>query len=73
MVQRFEILSAWRRKYAPGVTHNAEHLWYLELPAPRPVVLNPAEHCAYRWLELEEAVEAVASWTNREALLRLRD
>ena len=71
-VRRFEIWPEWRRKFAPGVTENAEYLWYLELPEPAPVTLNAREHRAYRWFELEEAIRAVAFWTNREALERLR-
>ncbi|HEU4617528.1 MAG TPA: dihydroneopterin triphosphate diphosphatase [Gammaproteobacteria bacterium] len=69
---RFEIWPEWRRKFAPGVTENVEHLWYLELPARVPVALDAQEHRAYRWFSLEEAIRAVASWTNREALERLR-
>ena len=68
----FPILPEWRRKYAAGVEENVEHLWYLELPEIAPVTLDPREHRAYRWFALEEAIEAVGSWTNREALERLR-
>lgn len=68
----FPILPAWRKRYAPGVRENLEHLWYLELPAPAPVTLNTSEHSAYLWLPLEEAAAKVASWTNRDALLALR-
>lgn len=70
--RRFPILPSWRSRYAPEVTENLEHWWYLELPARVPVRLNPAEHRAYCWLELEAAIAKVASWTNREALERLR-
>lgn len=68
----FPILPAWRERYAPDVTENVEHLWYLEVPAVSEVSLNAEEHAGCRWLALEEAIEAVASWTNREALERLR-
>jgi dATP pyrophosphohydrolase len=44
----------------------------LPLPERSPVVLDPAEHVAYRWVPLEEAIRSVTSWTNREALERLR-
>jgi dATP pyrophosphohydrolase len=70
--QRFPILPAWRTRYAPGTDSNLEHLWYLELPARQPIRLNTAEHTAYCWLPLEDAIARVASWTNREALERLR-
>jgi dATP pyrophosphohydrolase len=68
----FPILPAWRGRYAADVHENLEHLWYLELPAPEPITLNPREHRAYRWLPLEAAIAKVWSWTNREALEPLR-
>jgi dATP pyrophosphohydrolase len=72
-VQRsFPILPAWRSRYSPDVTSNTEHLWYVELPEVRAVRFEPAEHVAYLWLPLDAAIEKVASWTNREALERLR-
>ena len=71
-INRFPILSAWRHRYAPGVTENREHLLYLEVPAAGAVTLNSDEHVAYRWMGLEEAIVEAASWTNREALERLR-
>jgi dihydroneopterin triphosphate diphosphatase len=73
-VQRsFPILPAWRSRYAPDVHSNLEHLWYLEVPEVRAVRLAPSEHVAYLWLPVEAAIEKVASWTNREALQRLKD
>jgi dATP pyrophosphohydrolase len=70
-VRRFEIWPEWQHKFGPGVTENTEYLWYLELPERAPVILNAGEHRAYRWFELAEAIQRVASWTNREALERL--
>ena len=73
-VQRsFPILPAWRSRYAPGVQSNVEHQWYLEVPEVRAVKIEPTEHVAYLWLPVEAAIERVASWTNREALQRLKD
>jgi dihydroneopterin triphosphate diphosphatase len=73
-VQRsFPILPAWRSRYAPGVDLNVEHQWYLEVPKVRAVQIEPTEHVAYLWLPVEAALEKVASWTNREALQRLKD
>lgn len=69
----FPILPAWRSRYAPGVDANVEHQWYLEVPEPRAVQLEPTEHVAYLWLPIDGAIERVASWTNREALQRLKD
>jgi dATP pyrophosphohydrolase len=68
----FPILPAWRSRFAPGVESNLEHLWYLEVPAVRPVTIAPREHAAYLWLPIDGAIEKVASWTNREALQRLK-
>ena len=39
----------------------------------RAVRLAPDEHVAYLWLPVDAAIEKVASWTNREALQRLKD
>jgi dATP pyrophosphohydrolase len=73
-VQRsFPILPAWRSRYAPGVDSNVEHQWYLEVPEVRAVQIEPGEHVAYLWLPIDGAIEKVASWTNREALQRLKD
>ena len=72
-VQRsFQILPEWRARYGAGVDTNVEHLWYLELPERRAVTLAPNEHVGYAWLALDDAIHKVASWTNREALERLR-
>jgi dATP pyrophosphohydrolase len=69
--RRFPILPAWRSRYASGVSENTEYLWYLELAGRQPVTLNPAEHSVYRWLPLDEAIDAATSWTNRQGLERL--
>ena len=72
VTRRFPIRPEWRGRYAPGVTENLEHLFYLELPEACCVTLNADEHIAWRWMDLENAIGKVASWTNREALERLR-
>lgn len=68
VTRRFAILPEWRARYAPGVTENVEHRWYLEVEAPVAVEIRPTEHRAYRWLPLADAIAIAASWTNREAL-----
>ena len=68
---RFEIFGRWRHRYAPGVTHNTEHAFSLELPAPLPVRLAPAEHLNQTWLPWREAADKVFSWTNVAAIERL--
>ncbi|HEY8355073.1 MAG TPA: dihydroneopterin triphosphate diphosphatase [Methylophilaceae bacterium] len=64
----YEIFPHWRHRYAPGVTHNTEHVFGLELPAPLPVQLAPAEHVRYEWLDWRAAAGKVFSWTNVDAL-----
>lgn len=73
MQRSFAILPEWRARYAPGVESNLEHLWYLAVPSAGPVTLQPREHVRHEWLPLAAAIEKVSSWTNREALERLRD
>jgi len=68
---RFEIYRTWRSRYAPGVTHNLEHVFALCVPQERPVTLEPREHLRYEWLSWKEAAEKVFSWTNAEAIQEL--
>lgn len=67
----FEIFQRWRNRYAPGVTHNTEHVFGLRLPGVVDVVLEPREHLRYEWLPWREAAERVFSWSNAEALREL--
>ena len=67
----YEIYAHWRHRYAPGVTHNTEHVFGLEVPAPVPVTLAPREHLAYAWLPWREAAERAFSWTNVAAIRQL--
>lgn len=67
LTQRYPIVAPWRARYAPDVDHNIEHAFALRLPAPVPVVLS-AEHDAYDWVPLEQAIASVTSWTNRVAI-----
>ena len=68
---RYEIFKRWRNRYAPGITHNTEHVFGLILPAAVPVVLAPGEHVAQVWLPWREAAAKCFSWTNRDAILLL--
>jgi len=71
MINVFEIFAHWRGRFPPGTTHNAEHVFSLELPAAAEVRLEPREHRAQRWLPWREAAEACFSWTNRDAIRML--
>lgn len=67
----FEIFPHWRHRFAPGTTHNTEHVFGLEVDGPVPVTLAPDEHVAYEWLPWDEAAARCFSWTNRDAIRRL--
>jgi dATP pyrophosphohydrolase len=67
----YEIYPHWRHRYAPGITHNVEHVFGLELPEPLPVTLAPCEHVCYQWVNWREAAIRVFSWTNVVALRKL--
>lgn len=67
----YEIYPIWRSRYAPGVTHNTEHVYALTLPVTRDVVLAPREHLAWQWLPWREAADRVFSGSNAEAIRQL--
>jgi len=68
MANTFEIYLHWRHRFAPGVTHNVEHVFGLALPRPLPVSLAPDEHTAFAWLPWRAAAEKCFSWSNRDAI-----
>lgn len=65
----YEIYPRWRHRYAPGVVHNTEHLFGLQLKAAVPVRLSPHEHTAWQWLPYQAAADACFSPSNAEACL----
>jgi len=67
----FEIYQRWRHRFAPGVTHNTEHVFSLRLAQRLPVTLALAEHVAFDWLPWREAAQKCFSWSNRDAILML--
>ena len=67
----FEIFAEWRHRYAPGVTHNVEHVFSLQVPEQAPIRIAPDEHLAYCWLPWRDAAEKCFSWTNRDAIRML--
>ena len=70
-VNTFEIYSQWRQRFAPGVTHNTEHVFSLALPSRVAVALSPEEHIAFVWLPWREAAARCFSWSNRDAIVML--
>jgi dihydroneopterin triphosphate diphosphatase len=67
----YEIYAIWRHRYAPGVTHNTEHIFGLRVQGRVPVTLNPREHLQHVWLPIDKAAAMCFSWTNRDAILSL--
>jgi dATP pyrophosphohydrolase len=67
----YEIYPVWRHRYAPGVTHNTEHVFGLTVPAGTPVTLSPREHLRHAWLPWREAADRCFSPSNAEAILHL--
>jgi dihydroneopterin triphosphate diphosphatase len=67
----YEIYPVWRSRYAPGVTHNTEHVFGLTVPAGIAVTLNPREHLRYQWLPYRAAADQCFSPSNAEAILHL--
>lgn len=67
----YEIYPVWRHRYAPGVTHNTEHVFGLLVPGGTPVALSPREHLRYQWLDWREAADQCFSPSNAEAILQL--
>jgi dATP pyrophosphohydrolase len=67
----YEIYQTWRHRYAPGVTHNTEHVFSVCVPRDIPITLAPREHLHYAWLPLLEAADRCFSSSNAEAILQL--
>jgi dATP pyrophosphohydrolase len=67
----YEIYPVWRHRYAPGITHNTEHVFGLTVPAETPVRLNPREHLRFGWWPWREAADRCFSPSNAEAILQL--
>jgi dihydroneopterin triphosphate diphosphatase len=71
MANIYEIYPAWRRRYAPGVTHNTEHVFSVCVDPGCRVVLSTREHTAFQWLPWREAADRCFSPSNAEAILLL--
>jgi len=69
--QVYEILPAFGKVYAPGVTLNLEHAFSLRLQNRVPVTLSQSEHVQYRWVSDNEAIRTVSSSSNRAVIQEL--
>jgi dihydroneopterin triphosphate diphosphatase len=70
--QVYEILPAFGKTYAPGVTRNLEHAFALKLRERVSVTLSESEHVQYRWLTAAQAIALTSSSTNRAVIQQLR-
>ena len=70
-VNRYEIWAQWQARYAPGTTHNVEHVFGFQVAEQTLATLDPAEHVAQLWLPWQEAMKKVFSPTNRDAIWQL--
>ena len=67
----YSIYPRWLHRYTPGVIHNIEHVFGLQVLAGTPVQLNPREHTDFQWLPHRQAAEWCFSPSNAEAILQL--
>lgn len=65
---RFEIKEQWRKRFAPGVTHNTEHWFQVQLDTVAPITLNAEEHSEHVWLPYRDAIAKCSSASNRAAI-----
>jgi dihydroneopterin triphosphate diphosphatase len=75
LTNTYPIYPHWRRRYAPGVVENIEHVYALRVPFlmyATSITLSPKEHLQYQWLPLAKAAMTCFSWTNTKALQRLQ-
>ena len=68
---QYEIYRRWRSRYAPGVTHNTEHVFSLQIAHALPVTLSAREHLQFTWLPWRDAADKVFSWSNADAIREL--
>ncbi|MFN3565033.1 MAG: dihydroneopterin triphosphate diphosphatase [Burkholderiaceae bacterium] len=73
LTHRYAIYPHWRHRYAPGVTHNTEHVFGLRVASRFEPRLDPREHTGWRWLPWRDAADACFSWTNAQAIRTLAD
>jgi len=70
--QVYEIMPAFGKVYAPGITRNLEHAFSLRLRQRVPVTLSESEHVQFRWASALDALASVSSSTNRNVISELR-
>ena len=64
---KFMIYSEWIDRYKESTYSNKEYIFSLKLNDEVSVKLS-REHSSYKWVDLNEAIHLVFSWTNKAAL-----
>ena len=67
----YEIYSSWRHRYAPGITHNTEHVFSVCVARDTAITLSAREHLNHLWLPYLDAADRCFSSSNAEAILQL--
>jgi dATP pyrophosphohydrolase len=71
MQHTYAIYPEYLHLYAPGVTHNTEHVFSLCIPRHSLIILSPREHTECQWLPWQEASRACRSWSNQAVIDQL--
>ena len=64
---KFMIYSEWIDRYKESTYSNKEYIFSLKLNDEVSVKLS-REHTSYKWVDLNDAIHLVFSWTNKAAL-----
>ena len=67
----YAIYPRWAHRYAPGITHNTERVFGLQVPHGTAVRLSPREHTAHQWLPWQQAADRCFSGSNAAAIAAL--
>lgn len=72
IVNTYPIIEPWRARFAPGVTHNTEHVFRIVVPERfEPAIVPTKEHAEHAWLSKAESLARVTSVTDRDAIRAL--
>src|ERR1700722_20265983 len=66
--QVYDILPAFGKVYAPGITRNLEHAFSLRLAQRVPVALSDSEHVRYQWTSGADGGKLASSSTHRAVI-----
>lgn len=72
LTNRYPIPEKWAARYPPDQRHNTEHVFSLRLEEAVDVRIDPTEHSEAQWSPIDEAIDTVWSWTNKDLLTLIR-